>query len=59
MKITFRKTIFNESGLGIIEYALIVALVMLVGIVGMSTLSHQGINPTLQTAAEGLELSSS
>ena len=54
-----QKISFDKSGVGMIEYALIVALIMLVGIVGMSTLSQQGINPALTTAKEGLELGSS
>ena len=58
-RISRRKIVFEESGLGMIEYALIVALIMLVGVVGMSTLAQQGINPTLTTAKEGLELASS
>ena len=58
-RISRRKIVFEELGLGMIEYALIVALVMLVGIVGMTTLSKQGINPTFQTVKEGLELGSS
>ena len=57
--ISRRKIVFEKSGLGMIEYALIIALIMLVGVVGMSTLSQQGINPTLATAKEGLELASS
>ncbi len=41
-----------------IEYALMIALVVLVGIVGMSNLSQRGINDTFSTAKTGLETAS-
>lgn len=52
------KIIIYKSGLGLIEYALIIALVSLVCIVGMSSLSQQGINPTLQATSDSLEQAS-
>jgi Flp pilus assembly pilin Flp len=58
-RLSRREIFFNKSGAGMIEYALIVALIMLVGIVGLSSLSQQGINSTLQTAKDGLESASS
>lgn len=41
-----------------VEYALIIALIVLAGMVGMSTLSQKGINTTISTTTTGLETAS-
>ena len=51
-------TFLSELGTGMIEYALIIALILLVGVVGMSTLSKKGINSTISTTKTELEIAS-
>jgi len=48
----------SEAGTGMVEYALIIALIVLAGMVGMSTLSQKGINTTISTTTTGLETAS-
>ncbi|MBI4431477.1 MAG: hypothetical protein HY587_07175 [Candidatus Omnitrophica bacterium] len=48
----------DQTGTEILEYTLIIALLLLVGVVGMATLSEKGINNTFQTASAKLEAAS-